>query len=199
MISFPSLTWEDVGEWPLLPQLLLLFVVALVLQGGGYLYFLSPMWGQLQALRQQEQTLKSMIKVKARSVAGLPEVERQRTQLMSRYQASLRQFPSQQELAGMLATINQLGVAHSLAFTRIDWGVKQSHPLMYQLPLNIELTGDYHDIGEFSEAIARLPRIIILDQVEWQRVSHDSREVSWRVRAYSYQFKAESNHDSEKP
>ncbi|GAL15065.1 type IV pilus biogenesis protein PilO [Vibrio astriarenae] len=64
------------------------------------------------------------------------------------------------------------------------------------MPLNIELTGHYHDIGAFSQAIAQLPRIIHFDDVDWQRVSQESSTLHFRVRAYTYQFKPEV-HDEE--
>ncbi|WP_154804865.1 type IV pilus inner membrane component PilO, partial [Vibrio cholerae] len=112
-------------------------------------------------------------------------------ELKERYDFLLRQLPVQKELASMLASVNQLGLDSSLTFTRIDWGERESQEFLYRLPLNIELTGSYHDIGDFSQAIAKLPRIINFDDVDWQRVSQESSTLHFRVRAYTYQFKQE--------
>lgn len=97
----------------------------------------------------------------------------------------------------MLASVNELGLDNSLTFTRIDWGEKQNKAFLYRLPLNIELTGDYHEIGDFSAAIAKLPRIISFDDVNWQRVSQESSTLHFRVRAYTYQFKSEVNDETQ--
>lgn len=91
----------------------------------------------------------------------------------------------------MLSSVNDLGLKNSLSFTRVDWGEKQVQEFLYRLPLNIELTGNYDNIGQFSEAIAKLPRIISLHDVEWNRVSQESSTLHFRVRAYTYQFKPE--------
>lgn len=91
----------------------------------------------------------------------------------------------------MLASVNEVGLKNSLTFTRIDWGEKQNQEFLYRLPLNIELTGDYHNIGDFTQAIAELPRIINFDDIDWQRVSQESSTLHFRVRAYTYQFKPE--------
>ena len=96
----------------------------------------------------------------------------------------------------MLASVNELGLDNKLTFTRIDWGQKQNKAFLYRLPLNIELTGDYHEIGDFSAAIAKLPRIISFDDVNWQRVSQESSTLHFRVRAYTYQFKSEVNDET---
>lgn len=191
MASLQDLELDEIAEWPLAAQLVALLLLVLVLQGAGYWLYLTPKQEALHGLKQQEQTLKASVRIKASKVATLPQLKKQLDELAERYNFLLRQLPVQQELASMLASVNELGLENSLTFTRIDWGEKQNQQFLYRLPLNIELTGDYHDIGDFSEAIARLPRIINFDDVDWQRVSQESSTLHFRVRAYTYQFKPE--------
>ncbi|WP_154180462.1 type 4a pilus biogenesis protein PilO [Vibrio furnissii] len=189
MANVHDLELDEISEWPLVAQLIALVLLVLVLQGAGYWFYLQPKQDTLAAHKQQEQTLKSTIRIKASKVATLPKLKIQLDELAQRYDFLLRQLPVQKELASMLASVNELGLDNSLTFTRIDWGEKQNQQFLYRLPLNIELTGNYHDIGDFSEAIARLPRIINFDDVDWQRVSQESSTLHFRVRAYTYQFK----------
>ncbi|EKO3426026.1 type 4a pilus biogenesis protein PilO [Vibrio fluvialis] len=186
-----ELELDEIAEWPLLPQLAVLLLLVLALQGAGYWLYMLPKQDALEGLKQQEQTLKSTIRIKASKVATLPKLKTQLDELAERYDFLLRQLPVQKELASMLASVNELGLENTLTFTRIDWGEKQNQEFLYRLPLNIELTGNYHNIGDFSEAIARLPRIINFDDVDWQRVSQESSTLHFRVRAYTYQFKPE--------
>lgn len=191
MIDFRDLDFEDMPEWPLLPQLLVIGALIIVLQVVGAWFYLSPQNDELEQIRQQEVTLKSSIRIKAAKVAALPQLQAQLDELNTRYQYLLKQLPVQKELASMLSSVNDIGIKNDLSFTRVDWGEKQVQEFLYRLPLNIELTGDYNDIGHFSEAIAKLPRIISLHNVEWQRVSQESSTLHFRVRAYTYQFKPE--------
>ncbi|MDW3138312.1 type 4a pilus biogenesis protein PilO, partial [Vibrio sp. 1288] len=124
-----------------------------------------------------------------------PQLQSQLDELTTRYELLLQQLPAQKELATMLASVNELGIDNKLTFTRIYWGEKQSENFLYRLPLNIELTGDFHDIGRFSQAIATLPRIITFKDVTWQRVSQESEPLHFRVRANTYQFKPEEKKD----
>lgn len=193
MVDFRELDFEDMPEWPLLPQLLAIGALVIVLQVVGAWFYLSPQQDELEQIRQQEVTLISSIRIKAAKVAALPQLQAQLDELNTRYQYLLKQLPVQKELASMLSSVNDIGIKNDLSFTRVDWGEKQVQEFLYRLPLNIELTGAYNDIGQFSEAVAKLPRIISLHNVEWQRVSQESSTLHFRVRAYTYQFKPEDN------
>jgi len=191
MISLQDLDIDEMTEWPLFPQLLVVLLLMVVIQGFGGWFYVMPQQEVLDELKQQEQTLKTTLQIKANKVAALPKLQTQVDELTSRYDYLLQQLPVQKELASMLASVNELGLDNDLTFTRIDWGEKQNKEFLYRLPLNIELTGDYHSIGDFSAAIAKLPRIISFDDVYWQRVSQESSTLHFRVRAYTYQFKPE--------
>ncbi|OEF95317.1 type 4a pilus biogenesis protein PilO [Vibrio splendidus] len=196
-MSLQDLDVDEITEWPLLPQLLVILVLIVLIQGVGTWLYVLPLDDELQQMKQQEQTLKTTLRIKANKVAALPKLQSQLDELTSRYDYLLEQLPVQKELASMLASVNELGLDNSLTFTRIDWGQKQNKEFLYRLPLNIELTGDYHEIGDFSAAIAKLPRIISFDDVNWQRVSQESSTLHFRVRAYTYQFKPEVNDETQ--
>ncbi|ENJ1347537.1 type 4a pilus biogenesis protein PilO [Vibrio cholerae] len=191
MASLQELELDEISEWPLLSQLVVILLIMLLIQGAGYWFYLMPKQDEIALLKQEEETVKATLRIKANKVAVLPQIQAQLDELKERYDFLLRQLPVQKELASMLASVNQLGLDSSLTFTRIDWGERESQEFLYRLPLNIELTGSYHDIGDFSQAIAKLPRIINFDDVDWQRVSQESSTLHFRVRAYTYQFKQE--------
>ncbi|HFC9446293.1 TPA: type 4a pilus biogenesis protein PilO [Vibrio cholerae] len=191
MASLQELELDEISEWPLLPQLVVILLIMLLIQGAGYWFYLMPKQDEIALLKQEEETVKATLRIKANKVAVFPQIQAQLDELKERYDFLLRQLPVQKELASMLASVNQLGLDSSLTFTRIDWGERESQEFLYRLPLNIELTGSYHDIGDFSQAIAKLPRIINFDDVDWQRVSQESSTLHFRVRAYTYQFKQE--------
>ncbi|MEZ8063394.1 MULTISPECIES: type 4a pilus biogenesis protein PilO [Vibrio] len=196
-VSLQDLDVDEITEWPLLPQLLVIFALMILTQGMGTWLYIAPLDDELQQMKQQEQTLKTTLRIKANKAAVLPKLQNQLDDLTSRYDYLLEQLPVQKELASMLASVNELGLDNKLTFTRIDWGQKQNKEFLYRLPLNIELTGDYHAIGDFSAAIAKLPRIISFNDVSWQRVSQESSTLHFRVRAYTYQFKPELSDETQ--
>ena len=56
----------------------------------------------------------------------------------------------------------------------------------------MQLTGSYQQIGQFAEAIAQLPRIVNLRNVELARVDNQGFDelLSLTVSATTYRFKA---------
>ena len=188
MGDFKNLELDEILDWPRLPQLVMLLLVMVLIQGAGYWFYLVPKQDHLSALIEEEQTLKSTIQIKAHKAATLPQLKAQLDELSERYDYLLQQLPEQKELASMLAAVNELGIKHQLSFNRMDWGEKEQQAFLYRLPLNLELTGEYHHIGQFSQAIAQLPRIIFFENVDFQRISQDSQNLSVNVRAFTYQY-----------
>lgn len=188
MGDFKNLELDEILDWPRLPQFVMLLLAVVLIQGAGYWFYLIPKQDNLSALIEQEQTLKSTIRIKAHKAATLPQLKAQLDGLSERYDYLLQQLPEQKELASMLAAVNELGIKHQLSFNRMDWGEKEQQAFLNRLPLNLELTGEYHNIGQFSQAIAQLPRIIFFENVDFQRISQDSQNLSVNVRAFTYQY-----------
>ncbi len=49
------------SEWPLLPQLAVVLLLMVLIQGVGVWLYIMPMDDELQQLKQQEQTLKATL------------------------------------------------------------------------------------------------------------------------------------------
>ncbi|MCG7496919.1 type 4a pilus biogenesis protein PilO [Vibrio sp. Of7-15] len=194
MADWRDLDVDEITEWPLIPQICVVVLMAVIIQGFGVWQWLMPLEDELAYLKQQETSLKSTVRFKSNQVAALPQLQAQLDELNVRYQLLIEQLPVQKELASLLSSINQVGMENQLTFTRIDWGAKEHQQFLYRLPLNIELTGKYHNIGDFSEAVARLPRIVNLKNIELQRVSHESSTLHFRVLAHTYQFNAKESY-----
>ncbi|PSU25285.1 fimbrial protein [Photobacterium phosphoreum] len=191
MIDWRELELDEITEWPLLPQGLIALLVTLLLSALGYWYWLTPLTAELEQQKQQEITLRAQLVTRAAQVAALPRVKEQVVELNRRYQEVVEQLPEEQELASLLASINDIGVQNGLIFQSIKWASRIEHDLYYELPLNMQLTGSYQQVGQFAEAIARLPRIVNLRNVELARVDNQGFDelLSLTVSATTYRFK----------
>ncbi|PSV25755.1 MULTISPECIES: type 4a pilus biogenesis protein PilO [unclassified Photobacterium] len=195
MADWQELELDEITEWPLLPQCIVATVLAVALSAFGYWYWVSPKNDQLEQMKQKEQTLKSQLVSRASQVAALPRVKEQVAELNRRYNEMIEQLPEEQELASLLAGINDIGVNNGLVFQSIKWAPRVEHELYYELPINMQLTGNYEQIGKFAEAIARLPRIVNLNNAELSRVKplgQPDETLSLKVSATTYRFKTPS-------
>jgi type IV pilus assembly protein PilO len=65
-----------------------------------------------------------------------------------------KQLPSKAEMAALLSDINQAGLGRGLQFELFKPGqVLVARDYYAELPIDIKVTGNYHDIGSRSPAI----------------------------------------------
>ncbi|USD60206.1 type 4a pilus biogenesis protein PilO [Vibrio sp. SCSIO 43140] len=179
---------DDIIDWSLGPQLLLAAFILLVSTMLSTWFLVKPSYEDLNYYKQQESQLKQELEVVARKAAMLPIAAKQIEDLTIHYERLMKQLPAQQELASVLAAMNEQGLNNHLTFTRINWGKRKPQQFLLKLPIDIELTGSYDDIGRYTQAIAELPRIVLIENAEWQRVSLESSTLHFRVNASTYQY-----------
>jgi type IV pilus assembly protein PilO len=76
-----------------------------------------------------------------------------------------KQLPSKAEMAALLSDINQAGVGRGLAFDLFKPGQVLVRDYYAEQPIDIKVTGSYHDVGAFAGDMANLPRIVTLNNM----------------------------------
>ncbi len=163
--QFRGLDGRHPGQWPLVPRLLCgAGVFAVVLFLGWYLYW-SDQLETLDAGAQQELKLKDDYKSKVQQAINLDGLRKQK-ELVGQYVATLeKQLPNKAEMDALLSDINQAGLGRGLQFELFKPGQVVVKDYYAELPIDIKITGSYHDIGAFTSDIANLPRIVTLNSM----------------------------------
>lgn len=65
----------------------------------------------------------------------------------------------------LLSDINQAGLGRGLQFELFKPGQVVVKEYYAELPIDIKITGNYHDVGAFTSDIANLPRIVTLNNL----------------------------------
>ncbi|MGF1868664.1 type 4a pilus biogenesis protein PilO [Photobacterium indicum] len=192
MNDWQDLDFDEITEWPRGPQSVVALLLSLVVVAVGYWYWLTPLQAELAQLKQTEVELRSRVINRASQVAALPTVKQQIDELNKRYQTVIVQLPVERELASLLSDINDIGVNNGLEFQGIQWADRIEKAQYHELPLNMQLTGNYEQIGQFAASIAHLPRIVTLKNVDLKVTEHGQNKntLSLKVSASTYRFKA---------
>jgi len=78
----------------------------------------------------------------------------------------LRQLPNKSEMEALLSDINQAGLGRGLQFELFKPASNEILSDFYaELPINIKVAGNYHDIGAFASDVSQLSRIVTLNNV----------------------------------
>jgi type IV pilus assembly protein PilO len=161
---------RDVGRWPALFRALGIAVVFTVATGLLIYYFVSR--GNFEELRRAEaeqQSLWQTFDQKQRKAANLEAYQQQLAEIERTFGAMLRQLPGKTEVPNLLVDISQTGLAAGLQERLFQPGSESRKDFYAELPIKIQLSGGYHEFGQFVSGIAALPRIVTLHDIEITR------------------------------
>lgn len=164
--DFKTLDPKDPGAWPLIPRIIILFgiFVALLLLAAWFGW--QGQMEELDSKEQEETKLKDDWLNKKKQAINLDAYRNQLAEIERSFGALLKQLPNAAEMESLLVDINQSGLGRGLQFELFKPGSEAVKDFYAELPITINVTGNYHDFGAFAGDIAKLPRIVTLNDVK---------------------------------
>jgi type IV pilus assembly protein PilO len=163
--QFEGLQGRHPGLWPLAPRLLCAAGVMAAVLGLGYYFYWSGQFEEQATLAAQEQTLRDAYKQKMAQAINLDALEAQQQQVNRYVERLEKQLPSKAEMAALLSDINQAGLGRGLQPELFKPGQVVVKDYYAEQPIDIKVSGSYHDIGEFAADMAKMPRIVTLNNL----------------------------------
>ena len=180
---------NDIASWPVLAKSILIAFVCVLIGGAGYYMLISDSIKQLDQTRQQEIELKSQFEVRAPQASSLTDYREQMIQLEEMLKNQLKQLPNKNEVAGLLDDISYIATNNGLKLLRINWEPEIKREFYTELPMRIDLSGQYNQLGQFSADIAALPRIVLLGSFTVNKEAKDgSDNLIMSVQAKTYRY-----------
>jgi type IV pilus assembly protein PilO len=163
--DFRTLDPKDPGAWPLVPRIVILAGMFLALIAAAAWFGWRVQYEELDAKRQEEVKLKDDWLAKKKLAVNLDAYRNQLVEIERSFGALLKQLPNAAEMESLLADINQAGLGRGLQFELFKPGAEVVKDFYAELPITISLSGSYHDFGSFAGDIAKLPRIVTLNDI----------------------------------
>jgi type IV pilus assembly protein PilO len=163
--QFRGLNGRHPGLWPIVPRVLCAVGVLVLMLIGGWFAYWSAQQDELNAGEQQEIQLREQYKSKIQQAINLEALRSQKAQVAEYVVTLEKQLPSKAEMDALLSDINQAGLGRGLQFELFRPGQVVVKNYYAELPINIKVTGGYHDVGSFASDIANLPRIVTLNNM----------------------------------
>lgn len=171
--DFKSMDPKDPGLWPLGPRIIVLSGLFVGLFVGVWFIGWSPQLDDLDVQQKKELQLKEEWLNKKRQAVNLDAYRQQQEEINRSFGELLKQLPNKAEMDAMIVDISQAALSRGLKIELFKPSTESPKDFYAELPISVVMTGGYHELAQFAGDIARLPRVVTLNNVKLK--SKDAR------------------------
>ncbi len=190
-----DIDWKNMGSWPFVGRIIFALIIFVGILVAFYFVDIQGKIEEFDRVASEEIVLKEGFENKAFRVANLDAYKKQLAEIEESFGSLLRQLPRETEVPGLLEDITAAAVGASLEIKAIELKQEVETEYYTELPINIDVIGDYHDFGVFVSAVAGLGRIVTLH--DFEVVGNKSDKLNLKITAKTYRYSTES--DNKKP
>jgi type IV pilus assembly protein PilO len=159
--------WQDPGTWHWAPKILVLLAILIGIPVAGFFADTQGQIEQLEAGRAEQEKLKQEYLGKKKQAVNLDLHRQQLREIDTQFGALLRQLPNKSQMDALLVDINQAGLGRGLQFDLFKPAPQETMRDFYaELPIQVKVAGNYHDMGAFASDVGQLSRIVTLNDVK---------------------------------
>lgn len=163
--DFNNIDFKSAGSLPFPVKLVLLSALGLLIVVGGYFLLWSAELDAFDQAEIKEQELRQTFLSKKSQAIKIEAYRQQMVDIENTFGALLKQLPDRSEMDGLLTDINQSGLGRGLEFELFKPGQEVVADFYAEMPIQIRLLGNYHDIGAFATDVSKLSRIVTLNSI----------------------------------
>ncbi|QUM83302.1 MULTISPECIES: type 4a pilus biogenesis protein PilO [unclassified Moritella] len=181
-----ELDLEDLGNWPKPAKIAINIIFSVLIAALFYWVFISTSLQTLDNLEKKEASLRLQFEAKASLAGNLSLYTDQMSEMENLFNSMLRQLPSKSETAGLLDDLSYIGQHNGLQLRKFKWLQEVKRDFSYEVPVNLEVIGTFHQLGQFTSDIAALPRIVTLEDFTITKLQGELLKVNMIARTYRY-------------
>ncbi|MEM1411586.1 MAG: type 4a pilus biogenesis protein PilO [Pseudomonadota bacterium] len=184
--------FSDLGNATSAVKGFLLGLLLIALLVAGYFLMNKEKKEELERAQAQELTLRADFEEKQSKAANLAAYEQQLEDMQELLETMFRQLPSKTEMDKLLVDISQSALAAGIDVQLFEPQLEAQQDFYAERPIAIRMLGNYHEFGDFVDAVAALPRVVILTMhnVSLRRADREANDgrliLEGQVKTYRY-------------
>ncbi len=211
-----AMNLDELKKLPLKIKILIICLVCILIGYFYYMFFLDEALTKKTGLETKLGELEQQLAEKGRTAAQLDRYIREVNTLKESFKVALLKLPNEREIAGLLAAVVQSGKGAGVDFLLFEpkppekkapevkppaakpedpKGAPQKKPepekFYDEIPIKVQLGGGFHSTLAFFEQVARLPRIVNIEDItmgEAQNVKGRGRVIKTSCTIKTYMF-----------
>ena len=169
-------------------QRMMIYFGAITILIGAFVYFCClPKHKTIDKLNQNYDKLEQQLAAAKRNAMQLGKFRNNMKKAEKDYRLVMKALPEKQEIPALLAGISQAGKVVGLEFLLFQPKAEIKKDFYAEIPVSIQVAGNYHNVGLFFDKVATLPRIVNIEKIKMTTLK-GSDELITSCSAVTYKF-----------
>ena len=171
-------------------QKIMLLVIVLILEGAAMFYGLyQPRMKEAAQLKAKLEDLQKKIEESRRIANNLPRFKAEYEQLKKDLDEALTELPNQKEIPSLLTGISSVGKGAGLEFLLFRPKPEVPKDFYAEVPVDIAVSGTFYNVADFFVAVGNLPRIVNINNVNFQDIKSAGGRTTLKVSCLATTFR----------
>jgi type IV pilus assembly protein PilO len=179
--------FEKVGQLNRLHRILIC-LGAFVLLAGGFFYFsYLPKIQEIDRLKTEKATLEQNLKVARKKAAQLAEYREKMKKAEEDFKVAKAVLPETREIPSLLTSVSDSAQGAGLDVPLFQPQAEVKKDFYAEIPVNIKVSGSYHNVASFFDNVSRLFRIVNIRDIDMKSGKSDT-DLQTSCTAVTYKF-----------
>ncbi|MFO7707028.1 MAG: type 4a pilus biogenesis protein PilO [Desulfobacterales bacterium] len=161
-------------------------LIALLLGAATWFLFLDQV-EQIDKLQTKLQGVEKQLATAKVNAAELEKFQAKMQEAEAQYTIAMRALPEKQEIPSLLTSISKSGQEVGLEFLLFEPKAEINRDFYAEIPVAMNIRGDYHNMAVFFDKVARLSRIVNINNISINPTKV-ARELTAACTAVTYKF-----------
>ena len=155
-----ELGFKGLSNLSSIKQVLLVVVVCGALLAGFWYQFLSPIQTDIESKTAKMNELKAVVAKSEAQEKELQKIKLEAMELQTKLDMLKMALPLEKETDQIFRAVQLQAGASGLKVSRVAPKPTVDHEVYTEYPIDLDVTGTYHNVGMFLDKIRKLPRIV---------------------------------------
>ncbi|MGD9302412.1 MAG: type 4a pilus biogenesis protein PilO [Desulfobacterales bacterium] len=160
---------EKVENLSKVQRILISTVCFIVILAVFVYFFYWPKFDKIASLKAKVTELEAKLATAKRNAAGLKKYQAQMKAAEAQFNMAMKKLPEKEEIPSLLTSISDSGQAVGLEFLLFEPKAEKKKEFYAEIPVAMSLQGDYHNLAVFFDQVARLNRIVNIENIQISR------------------------------
>ena len=157
---------EKVENLSKVQRILISAVFFIVILAVFVYFFYWPKFEKIASLKAQLTTIEAKLATAKRNAAGLKKFQAKMKEAEAQFNMAMKKLPEKEEIPSLLTSISDSGQAVGLDFLLFEPKAEKKKEFYAEIPVAMSLQGDYHNLAVFFDQVARLNRIVNIENIQ---------------------------------